>query len=462
MGKKAGKLWGGRFSRPTSEAVERFTHSLAVDQRLAWHDLLGSIAHARMLGKARIIPSREARRIVAALQALLRDLGRGRLSLNPAAEDIHTALQLALEKRIGTSASYLHTGRSRNDQVVTSLRLFLKEKLQGLDQEIGRLQRGILVQAESAKELVMPGFTHLRHAQPLLVGHLLLSYVAMLQRDRQRLEGALHRLDELPLGSGALTGTGLPINRAAVARELGFSRLMENSVDAVTDRDFVVEILAASSILGAHCSRIAEDLILWSTREFGFLRFDERLLTGSSMMPQKQNPDFLELVRGGCARITGNLAAILTLLKGLPSGYQRDLQNDKELLFEGLDRIDGMLAVLIEGFGGIRWIRENLKRQTEDESLYATDLAELLVARGIPFAQAHRSVGQLFAHADRTGKSVGSLPLETVRRFSKAFGPELYALLDPAASVRRKRSAGGTNPLLVRQAIRRWKGIVRR
>ncbi len=451
------KLWGGRFTRKTADLVEKFTHSFDVDRRLARHDLLGSIAHAQMLGRRRIIPPADAKRLVQALQKMLKELERGTLKLDPTAEDVHTAIQQVLEKRSGPSAQRLHTARSRNDQVVTSLRLYCKEKLVDLREETRKLQQQILTQAQSAGTLAMPGFTHLRHAQPMLAAHLLLSYLEALERDRQRLADALKRTDEMPLGSGALTGTGLPTDRLFLAKQLGFSRISQNSIDGVTDRDFVVEILCAVSLLGVHLSRIAEELILFSTEEFRFLYFDEQMLTGSSMMPQKQNPDFLELIRANAARLTGNLNAILTLLKGLPSGYQRDLQLDKEILFEALDRIEQMLAVLALGFKGIRWNKEKLSAQLRDDSLYATDLAEYLVAQGMPFAQAHRAVGQLLAEADRRKVAVRSLPLSTFRRCASAFKQDVHRLFDPAVSVARKRSAGSTHPALVGQAIRRWK-----
>ena len=350
------KLWGGRFSNPTHRSVERFTRSLDVDRRLARPDLLGSIAHAQMLGRQKILPPSDSARIVQGLTALLRDLDRGTLKIDPAAEDIHTAIQSALEKKIGPAAQRLHTARSRNDQVVTSLRMYSREETRRLAGQIQELQRTFLRQAKSAGDLIMPGYTHLRHAQPLLVSHLLLSYIEMLERDRNRIEKTGEEaVREMPLGSAALAGTGLPIDREFTARRLGFRHLKANSIDGVTDRDFAVEILSALALLGVHLSRIAEELILWSTQEFNFLRLDERFLTGSSMMPQKQNPDFLELVRAGTSRTVGNLSGFLVLLKGLPSGYQRDLQLDKELLFESLDRSKAMLEVMSAGLLGIRW-----------------------------------------------------------------------------------------------------------
>lgn len=452
------KLWGGRFSRAIHPAVERFTHSLAVDQRLARADLLGSIAHARMLGKTGIIPRKQSNTLVKALQGLLKDLERGRFKPDRSAEDIHTAIQMALEKKVGAAAQTLHAARSRNDQVVTAFRLYCCEQGWNLSCAVRSVQKEILRQAEAVQEIILPGYTHLRHAQPILLSHLLLSYIEMLQRDRDRLRFSAGRaMQEMPLGSGALAGTGLPIDRARVAKELGFTGLKENSVDGVSDRDFAVEFLSALALLSTHLSRIAEDLILWSTAEFGFLRFDEQVLTGSSMMPQKQNPDFLELTRGGSAQTIGNLSAMLTLLKGLPSGYQRDLQMDKEILFEAVDRAEGTLAVLAVGFHGIQWSRQAMTAQLKDESLYATDLAEFLVAKGVPFAQAHQAVGRLLARADRQESGLRSLSLETFRRFSPAFDSSVYRLLDPAASVRRKQSFGSTHPAQVARQIQRWK-----
>ena len=454
---KRAKLWGGRFSRGTHKTIERFTHSLSVDQRLLRHDLRGSIAHARMLGKTGIIPKPDSAAIARALSGFLRQAEAGTFRIDRSAEDIHTVIQQALEKKIGAKANRLHTARSRNDQVVTALRLYCKEKICGFRCSTAELQREILKQASVAGDLVVPGCTHLRHAQPVLAGHIFVSYITMLERDRSRLKDARERMDELPLGSGALAGTTLPIDRGFVARELGFARVSENSIDAVSDRDFAAEFLAALSLLSVHLSRIAEDLILWSTDEFGFLRFDESLLTGSSMMPQKQNPDFLELTRGGSARIIGNMTGMLNLLKGLPTGYQRDLQNDKELLFEAIDRVEGMLAAVTLGFRGIQWNRKKVAAQLADDSIFATDLAEYLVKKNVPFAQAHQAVGKLLSHAGRNGGSVRTMTLAEFRRFSPVFDKNIYGLFDPAASVRRKRSAGSTHPAQVRQAIRRWK-----
>lgn len=464
------KLWGGRFSKPTSRAVERFTHSLNVDQRMAREDLLGSIAHARMLGKSGIIPRKDSARLVKALSSLLREAEQGKLRWDPSAEDIHSAIQTLVEKKAGSAAERLHTARSRNDQVVTSFRLHSARRIETIERSLLAVQKKLLAQAQSAGALTMPGYTHWRHAQPVLIAHILLSYLDMFQRDRERLAAARQRtLAELPLGSGALTGTSLPVNRAAVAKELGFAGIKQNSVDAVTDRDFAAETLAALALLGVHLSRLAEEWILWSTAEFSFLFFDEDLLTGSSMMPQKQNPDFLELIRANSAKLIGDQTAFLTLLKGLPSGYQRDLQLDKEILFGALDRAEGMVETLSDGASGLRWNRKALADQLEDDSLYATDLAEYLVKKGLSFAQAHRVVGQLLAHADWKSKRVPglrpgtlkTLPLSEWRKFSPAFGADAVHLLNPSASVRRKRSAGSTHPAQVAQQIRRWRSLLK-
>ncbi len=457
MKKTKSKLWGGRFRSRTSPTVERFTHSLAVDRRLARWDLLGSIAHVEMLGKTRVIQPSDARRLSTALKTMLKAEQGGRLKLDPAAEDVHTAIQWALERKVGSVAGRLHTARSRNDQVVTALRLYCKERGSELSAAIRQLQRAILHQAQKSKRLILPGYTHLRHAQPVVAAHVWLSYLEMLGRDQERLREATGRLNELPLGSGALTGTSLAIDRRFLARRLGFSRVCENSLDAVTDRDFVAELLSVFSLLSIHLARIAEDLLLWSTAEFGFIQFQEQMLTGSSMMPQKQNPDFLELVRGGTARIAGDLMALLTLLKGLSSGYQRDLQMDKEIFFGALDQVEGMLAVLTEGVGALRWNRAALDCQLQDDSLYATDLAEFLVEKGVPFAQAHRAVGQLLAHAERNQCTLKNIPLTAWKRYAPEFDGKALRLLSPETSVKRKRSAGSTGPGQIANQIRRWR-----
>ncbi|PIQ82545.1 MAG: argininosuccinate lyase [Candidatus Omnitrophica bacterium CG11_big_fil_rev_8_21_14_0_20_64_10] len=455
------KLWGGRFGKGTAEAVDRFTESLSVDRRLAEADLAGSIAHIRMLKRQRIVPAKTADRILKGLTALLIQAKNGRFRPDPKAEDIHTAIQWALHRKIGAAAEYLHAGRSRNDQVVTALRIVCRESVGSLAAQIRQLQKGLLAQARKSAGLIMPGYTHMRHAQPVAVSHLFLSYLPALERDRQRLIDAGERLNELPLGSGALTGSTLPLNRKQVARELKFQRVMENSVDGVTTRDFVLEIGSGLTALGVTLSRIAEDWILWSTDEYGFLSFDESLLTGSSMMPQKQNPDFLELTRGSAARLLAAQTGIAALTKGLPSGYQRDLQLDKTFLFDALEAAEGMLTVVTLGAGALRWDRMNLARQLSDESLYATDLAEYLVMRKVPFAEAHRIVGRLLRETDRSERPLADWSLADYRKFSSAFDRQVHDLFDPAGSIGRKQSAGSTAPAEIRRMIRVWSARLR-
>lgn len=457
----AKKLWGGGYKKTTSPVIEQFTASIAVDQRLALDDLDGSIAHAAMLGRCRIIPAAEAHRLVKGLEQVRRDWLAGKIPVDPSAEDIHSLLHEALEQRVGAAAQYLHTARSRNDQVITDMRVYSVRAARGLADAVRALQQAIVHLAAKHRTLVVPGYTHLQHAQPVLWAHHLLAYCEGLERDRQRLLAAADRLDELPLGSGALTGTGLPIDRAFVARRLGFARVAANSVDAVSDRDGLLELLAACAVAGVHLSRIAEDLILWVSPEVGFLALDQRLCTGSSMMPQKQNPDFLELTRAGAGKVIGALTGLLAVCKGLPSGYNRDLQMDKEHLFDALDVTHGMLAVLTEGFKGLTVQRPRIEAALRDEALYATDLAEYLVARGVPFAQAHRAVGELMAYCREHRQSPSDLPLATWRRFSARFNDDARALLDPEASVARKRSWGSTHPKLVAQQLRHWQQKVR-
>lgn len=456
------KLWGGRFSKKSSKVAERFSHSLQTDQRMAREDLLASRAHARMLGQSGIIPKKDAAKLVQTITSLLHSFDQGRLRWNPASEDIHTAIQSLIAQKAGAATQRLHTARSRNDQVVTSFRLHCATQAAALDQLVLDLQRKLLSQARAAGSLVMPGYTHWRHAQPVLVAHVLLSYVEMLQRDRGGLscarQSAIH---ELPLGSGALTGTSLPINRNSVAKELGFTGIKQNSIDGVTDRDFAAYLLSTLSLLGVHLSRIAEEWILWSSAEFGFLSFDEGMLTGSSMMPQKQNPDFLELIRANAARLIGDQTALLTLLKGLPSGYSRDLQLDKEIVFGALDRAAGMVEVLAEGASGIKWNKAALAQQLKDESLYATDLAEYLVKKGLAFTQAHEAVGRLLTYADRAGKKLSQLPLQTFQKYSPAFGRDVLKLFNPAVSVYLKRSAGSTGMSEVAKQLHRWKTLLK-
>ncbi|MBI4313764.1 MAG: argininosuccinate lyase [Candidatus Omnitrophica bacterium] len=452
----AKKLWGGGYQQPTSKEVEKFTGSVQVDRRLALEDIDGSMAHAQMLGSRKIIPKKEARKIVEGLKALRQDWKQGKIAVDPQAEDIHSVLHAALEKKIGAGAQYLHTGRSRNDQVITDTRLYGMRKAGQIAALVAKLQHAILVCAKKNERAIVPGYTHLQHAQPVLFAHMLLAYCEALERDRARILAAGGRLNELPLGSGALAGTGLNIDRKQVAKTLGFAGVSNNSLDAVGARDGLLEIAAALAILGIQLSRIAEDFILWASPEYGFVRFDEKLLTGSSMMPQKQNPDFLELTRAGAGKLIGRLVGFLTICKGLPSGYSRDLQMDKEHLFDAIDTTEGMLSVVTVGFAGLQLQTGRIAAALEDESLYATDLAEHLVSKGVPFAQAHKAIGELMGYCRREGVKPSELTLAHWAKFSPRFGPDAKKLLKADGSVNRKRSQGSTNPKLVRQQLNRW------
>lgn len=456
------RLWGGRFTRRTHPLVERFTSSIALDERLARYDVLGSMAHARMLTRCGIIPVSDGRRIVGGLGRILRAIGLGRWKPDPSAEDIHTQIQHDLERLIGPAARKLHTARSRNDQVSTDLRLYCRDAVGRVAGSIRMLQRALVEFASSHQDIVIPGYTHLQHAQPVLLAHHLLAYVEMLERDVERLADCRKRLDVLPLGAGALAGTSLPIDRRYVASLLGFARVAANSMDAVSDRDFAVELVFVLAMLGVHLSRLAEDLILWATEEFGIVSLGDAFATGSSLMPHKKNPDVLELVRGQAGLVIGSLSAFLTVMKALPLSYNRDLQWDKCCLFESIDRAAGALEVLPPLIRGLGIRSGRLSRLLEADALCATDVAEHLVTRGVPFADAHRLVGRLVVAAEHLGKRLSELSVEEMRRVSPHFDQTTRALLDPRRSVSRKRGVGSTNPRQVARELARWRRRLRR
>ena len=451
------KLWGGRFSQATDPVVERYTSSLAVDQRLAVYDVDGSIAHAKMLGRCRIIPAADSRRLVTGLQRVRRVVAAPGWRPDHRAEDVHTAMQQLLERTIGPVARTLHTARSRNDQVSLDLRLYCRDAVARVQQAIVRVQQALIQLASGHTRTVIPGYTHLQRGQPIVLAHQLLAYVEMLARDSERLVSVERRINVLPLGAGALAGTSLPIDRAYVAKLLGFPRIALNSLDAVADRDFVMELLSAAAILGVNLSRMAEDLILWSTEEFGILALDDAVATGSSLMPQKKNPDVLELLRGQAGLVIGQLTAFLTVMKGLPLTYNRDLQWDKRLLFESIDLTRDGLDVFARFLGHVRVRTDQLNRLLETDSLCATDLADHLVQRGVAFSDAHRIVGTLVALSERQGKRLQELQMNELQQVSTLFDAHAREILDPNRSVWRKRSVGSPNPRLVAQAIARWR-----
>ncbi|MBI4597282.1 MAG: argininosuccinate lyase [Candidatus Omnitrophica bacterium] len=460
------KLWGGRFTKKTDPMVERFTSSISVDYRLAKYDVIGSMAHAKMLGKCRIIPSSDSQKLVKGLTRILRSIEAGRWpaparggpgTLDAGAEDIHTQIQQQLARGIGPVAKKLHTARSRNDQVSLDLRLYARSAVANLMGRIQEVQRALVSMAHKHVEVVIPGYTHLQQAQPVLLAHHLLAYVEMLERDRARLADARARIDVLPLGSGALAGTSWPIDRRYVAKLLGFSQVSDNSMDAVSDRDFALEVVSALAVLAMHLSRFSEDLILWSTAEFGIAALDDAFATGSSLMPQKKNPDVLELIRGQAGLIIGNLTGFLTMMKGLPLTYNRDLQWDKRFVFESVEASDDALTVLARLVYHVRIRRSSAARLLASDTLCATDLAEYLVKKGEPFATAHEIVGRIVAAAESQGNALRDFRWAQLQRFSPRFGRDALAVMDPAQSVNRKRSLGSTNPQMVRQAIARWR-----
>jgi len=454
------KLWGGRFRAATNAAVERFTESLSFDQRLAPYDLRGSCAHAAMLARIGILSKKEAATIIAGLQKIARDIAAGTVAFDPASEDIHMAIETLLTRRIGAVAKKLHTGRSRNDQVALDERLYLRDVLAHLRGQIGTLQAGLLACAEKHADLVMPGFTHLQFAMPVLVAHHLLSYVEIFERDLQRLGEQLARMNVLPLGAAALAGSGFALDRAFVARQLGFASVARNSMDAVADRDFLLEFLASAAIIAMHLSRLAEDLILWVSQPFGFITLPDEFCTGSSLMPQKKNPDVLELVRGKTGRVYGNLVALLTTLKALPMTYNRDMQEDKQPVFDSADTVSACLAIMAALLPRVRFRRDRLAKALQDDFLCATDWAEQLVRRGVPFRDAHEAVGRAVALAEQRGGGLGALPLRALQAICPKFDRAILRITTAAASVAAKRSLGSTQPARVARELRRWRTVL--
>ncbi|MEW6008129.1 MAG: argininosuccinate lyase [Candidatus Omnitrophota bacterium] len=448
------KLWGTRFEKGTSKAADRFTSSISFDKKLGVYDIKASIAHAKMLGKCSIISKLESKKITSGLENLLSDIHCGKFKFDERAEDIHTNIQNALQKKIGKLADKLHTARSRNDLVAADMRMYSKDIIDALIYEIVLLEKEILKFAKENLDCIIPAYTHLQPAQAVLLAHYLLAYLEMLERDKTRLINAKKTADYLPLGSCALAGTGLPIDRFFLAKELKFKNVSENSIDAVSDRDFLLELLFALSILSLHLSRIAEDLIIWSTKEFDFIEIDWSLCTGSSIMPHKKNPDCLELVRGTTGRIQADLSSVLIMLKGLPLSYNRDMQLDKEPLFDSVERIDQMLGVFQELFRALKVNKSKIAEKLEDESLYSVDIMEYLINKGLSYRVAHDTVGKIVKSTLDKGKKISELSLSELKKFSKVFDSSLYRLLNAKTSINLKRSFGGTAKKNVLNAIK--------
>jgi len=451
---KERKLWGGRFSAQTADSVEAFTSSIDVDSRLYRHDIEGSIAHAKMLARQRIISSREAQRIVRGLRAIKKEIEGGKFPFSSADEDIHMNIERRLSQKIGAAGGKLHTARSRNDQVALDMRLYLREELKAILALLEELKRELARGAKRYLGVIMPGYTHLQKAQPVLLSHYLLAYVDMFERDRERMEACLGRVDVLPLGSGALAGTTFPIDRAYVARLLGFPRISKNSIDAVSDRDFVLEFLAASAILFVHLSRLAEEMILWSSEEFAFIELPDRYCTGSSMMPQKKNPDVPELVRGKTGRVFGHLQALLTVMKGLPLAYNRDLQEDKIPLFDTVDTVKASLGMMRELVRQIKIKKDRMRAAAQDGFMNATDLADYLVGRGVSFRSAHALTGKVVRFCLEGRRRIEELTLRELKRFSPKVDRDVYRYLTAEAAVQRRRAMGGTAVANVRRRLK--------
>ena len=442
--KKNKKLWGGRFSGGTADSVEAFTASIDIDARLYRHDIRGSIAHAKMLAKQRIISQSDAKKIVSGLEAIQRAIESGSFVFSRSDEDIHMNIERRLTELVGEAGQKLHTARSRNDQVALDMRLYLRDEVKEIIAGLEAFQRALAQGAKKYLNVIMPGYTHLQRAQPVLFSHHLLAYYDMLERDRQRFTGCLERINVLPLGSGALAGTTFPIDRRYVAKLLGFPRISKNSIDAVSDRDFLLEFLAASSILFVHLSRLADEMVLWSTAEFGFVELPDSYCTGSSMMPQKKNPDVPELIRGKTGRVFGHLQALLTIMKGLPLAYNRDLQEDKMPLFDTADTVKASVKIMREIVEGMSVRSERMLEAARDGFLNATDLADYLVGRGLSFRAAHEVAGRVVQHCIGEGRRIEDLSLVELRRFSDKIGKEVYDYLSPSAVVERRRALGGT------------------
>jgi argininosuccinate lyase len=462
MKKPMKKPWSGRFRGRTAETVESFTESVSFDRRLWRHDIEGSIAHARMLGRQGVISSGDSRKIIRGLEEIAREMESGKFKFLPGLEDVHMNIEAALIAKIGPAGGKLHTARSRNDQVALDMRLYLRAEAEEIRFLIRAFQSALLDAAERHMGLIMPGYTHLQRAQPVLLAQHLLSYVEMFERDRERLDDCLKRINVLPLGSCALAGTGLAIDRRYVAELLGFRTVARNSMDAVSDRDFMLEFLCFASVLMMHLSRLSEELVLWSTEEFSFVELPEAFTTGSSIMPQKKNPDVPELVRGKAGRVYGNLLNVLTVMKGLPLAYNRDMQEDKPPLFDTVDTVKACLVVLAEMFPGIRYNGERMLEAASGGYSTATDVAEYLVRAGLPFRKAHEATGKLVLYSTVRGKTLEELTLREFQRFSPLFKEDVFSCLSPEASVRAKSSEGGTSPSEVRRQLRRLKALMKR
>ena len=455
------KLWAGRFKKETDQAVNAFNASIGVDQRMYREDIEGSMAHAAMLSRQGIITEEDGRQIRLGLRSILKDMDAGVISLTPEQyEDIHMANEQLLTERIGEAGKRLHTARSRNDQVALDLRLYVRREIGEIGGQITELLEELCTLAEANAETVMPGYTHLQRAQPITFGHHLMAYANMFRRDAKRLENCLEGMDELPLGCGALAGTTYPIDREFAAGELGFSRVTDNSLDGVSDRDYCMELCGCLSILMVHLSRLSEEIILWCSWEFKFVELDDAFSTGSSIMPQKKNPDVCELIRGKAGRVFGDLQTLLVMMKGLPLAYNKDMQEDKEAVFDAIDTVKACLEVLTPMMATMTVLPDNMRAAARKGFLNATDCADYLTKKGLPFRDAYRTVGELVALCIETGHVLDDLPLDQYQAVCPLFEADVYQAIDLKTCVGERKSLGGPAPDEVRRQIQKIRAFL--
>jgi len=453
-------MWKGRFEKETSTDLVAFGESISFDRRLYRQDIAGSIAHARALVGVGVLDQSEFEQIETGLRQIESEIDVGNFEFKVELEDIHMNIESELTSRIGPAGAKLHTSRSRNDQVALDTRMYCRDAIAEIDHALEGLQRALLFQAEANPEAVLPGYTHLQRGQPVLYGHHLLAYVEMISRDRERLQDAFKRVNHMPLGSGALAGSTICVDRMAVAKELGFDCVTQNSMDAVSDRDYVAEILFDLSLVGVHLSRLGEDLILWCSAEFGFARLSDAHTTGSSLMPQKKNPDIAELARGKSGRLVGNLVSLLVTLKGLPMTYNRDLQEDKEPLFDSIDTALASLGLMAEMIHDMEILPEAMAKAASDEMLLATDIADYLVRKGVPFRESHDVVGSLTAYSLREQVPYSQIPLAKLLEFSEAFSDDVYDVIKIDGALAARKGIGAPSPDNLQHQLGRWRDIL--
>ncbi|MFW6135131.1 MAG: argininosuccinate lyase [Elusimicrobiota bacterium] len=447
------KLWGGRFRKEIDKTMQIFVSSIYFDKKLVKYDILGSIAHAKMLGKCKIITRDDADKIIKGLKDILSQIKDGSLTVDNQAEDIHSWVESILTEKIGEIAGKLHTARSRNDQVALDERIFLRDEINTIQRNLDTLQRALLFTARNHLEIIMPGYTHLQHAQPLLFSHYLLAYFFKFNRDRERLEDLYKRVDVLPLGSAALAGTSYPIDRQYLAKELNFNEISQNSLDAVSDRDFIIEFLSDSAMIMLHLSRLSEEIILWSSQEFDFIELDDSFCTGSSIMPQKKNPDAAELIRGKTGRVYGHLINLLTVMKALPLAYNHDMQEDKEPLFDSVEVLNNSLIIMSGMVKTLQVKSENMRNSLKGDFSNATEVADYLVKKGLAFRNAHQVVGEIVLYCIEQKKNIEQLSLEEFQHFQTLFAEDILKILSPEDVVDAKKSYGGTSVDRVEEAI---------